>query len=84
MTTVGEEKRYNPRLTRSKEEFIHIMKTLNLDFPSKLGNSHTLNLGAKTMVEFSFSPAENSLPANQVCGLYNLPAEMNGQQRYWK
>jgi len=63
VTTVGEEKRYNPRLTRSKEEFIHIMKTLNLDFPRQL---------------------ENSLPANQVCGLYNLPSEMNGQQRYWK
>jgi len=59
VTTVGEEKRYNPRLTRSKEEFIHIMKTLNLDFPNKL---------------------ENSLPANQVCGLYNLPSEMNGQR----
>ena len=29
MTTVYEEKRYNPRLTKSREEFIQIMKTLN-------------------------------------------------------
>ena len=31
MTTVMEEKRYNPRLTKSREEFIQLMKTLNLD-----------------------------------------------------
>lgn len=30
VTTVLEEKRYNPRLTKSREEFIQIMKTLNL------------------------------------------------------
>lgn len=30
VTTVYEEKRYNPRLTKSREEFIQIMKTLNL------------------------------------------------------
>lgn len=30
VTTVYEEKRYNPRLTKSREEFIQIMNTLNL------------------------------------------------------
>ncbi|KAL1131938.1 hypothetical protein AAG570_011549 [Ranatra chinensis] len=39
VTTVGEEKKYNPRLTRSKEEFIHIMDNLNLSYPKKIGKS---------------------------------------------
>lgn len=35
-TTVAEEKKYNPRLTKSKEEFIHIMNNLNLPYPKKI------------------------------------------------
>jgi sulfur dioxygenase len=37
VTTIGEEKRHNPRLAgRSREEFIHTMETLNLPKPKKL------------------------------------------------
>lgn len=36
-TTVGEEKKYNPRLTKSIEEFVKIMENLNLPYPKKIG-----------------------------------------------
>jgi|LakMenEpi03Aug12_release.lakeMendotaPanAssembly.Ray.scaffolds.fasta_scaffold233033_1 hypothetical protein len=36
-TTVSEEKRFNPRLTKSKEEFVEIMKNLNLAYPAQIG-----------------------------------------------
>ena len=32
-TTVGEEKQHNPRLTKSREEFIKLMGELNLPYP---------------------------------------------------
>ena len=32
-STVGEEKRYNPRLTQTKEDFVITMKNLQLDLP---------------------------------------------------
>ena len=35
-STVGAEKETNPRLSKSKEEFIDIMKNLNLSYPGKL------------------------------------------------
>jgi len=54
-TTVGEEKKYNPRLTKAEEEFVQIMSNLNLPYPKKI---------------------DESLPANLVCGLHNLPERM--------
>ncbi|KIH58453.1 hypothetical protein ANCDUO_11341 [Ancylostoma duodenale] len=36
-SSVGEEKKYNPRLTKSEEEFVKIMKELNLDYPKQIG-----------------------------------------------
>ena len=36
-TTVSEEKKYNPRLTKTKEEFIEIMNNLNLPYPKMIG-----------------------------------------------
>jgi len=54
-TTVWEEKTYNPRLTKSKEQFIEIMNNLNLAYPKQI---------------------DRALPANKVCGLYNLPPEL--------
>lgn len=36
-STIGEEKRFNPRLTKSKKEFIEIMANLNLDKPNLIG-----------------------------------------------
>ncbi|CAG2168714.1 unnamed protein product [Oppiella nova] len=36
VSTVSEEKRFNPRLTKSKEEFIDIMANLKLDLPKMI------------------------------------------------
>lgn len=36
-TTVDEEKRLNPRLTKSLEEFVNIMNNLNLPYPKMIG-----------------------------------------------
>ncbi|XP_062580950.1 persulfide dioxygenase ETHE1, mitochondrial-like [Saccostrea cucullata] len=55
-TTVAEEKTMNPRLTKTKEEFVKIMKELNLPYPKQI---------------------DKALPANLVCGLYNLPEEFS-------
>lgn len=54
-TTVAEEKQYNPRLSKPKEEFIKIMDNLGLPYPKKI---------------------DVSLPANLVCGLYDLPDDL--------
>ena len=37
MSTVGEELQYNPRLTKTKEDFIKIMTELNLPYPKAIG-----------------------------------------------
>ncbi|XP_063828597.1 persulfide dioxygenase ETHE1, mitochondrial [Ostrinia nubilalis] len=42
-TTVGEEKKYNPRLTKSLEEFINIMDTLNLPYPKMIDKAIPAN-----------------------------------------
>lgn len=39
-TSVGEEKKYNPRLTKSLEEFVYIMKNLKLSYPKQIGSLH--------------------------------------------
>jgi len=54
-TSVAEEKTFNPRLTKSREEFVKIMDNLGLSYPAKI---------------------DVSLPANKVCGLYNLPDDI--------
>jgi len=36
MSTIGEEKRFNLRLTKAKEEFIEIMTNLELSYPGKM------------------------------------------------
>eukprot|EP00038_Savillea_parva_P006484 m.164073 g.164073 ORF g.164073 m.164073 type:complete len:392 (-) comp12376_c0_seq1:380-1555(-) len=36
VSTIGEEKRFNPRLTKSKEEFIELMSALNLSDPKMI------------------------------------------------
>jgi sulfur dioxygenase len=36
-TSVSEEKKFNPRLTKSKEEFVKLMDNLNLAYPAKIG-----------------------------------------------
>lgn len=42
-TTVGEEKKYNPRLTKSLEEFVEIMKNLNLPYPKMIDKAVPAN-----------------------------------------
>lgn len=54
-TTVDEEKRLNPRLTKSLDDFINIMDNLNLSYPKMI---------------------DKALPANKVCGLYEIPEEI--------
>ncbi|XP_017279168.1 persulfide dioxygenase ETHE1, mitochondrial-like [Kryptolebias marmoratus] len=44
VSTVGEERRFNPRLTKTKEEFEKIMKNLNLPKPYKIDISVPANL----------------------------------------
>ncbi|CAH8473601.1 unnamed protein product [Schistosoma turkestanicum] len=44
MTTVGEEKANNPRLTKSKSEFIKLMNELNLPPPKQIQRAIPLNL----------------------------------------
>ena len=43
MSTVGEEKKHNPRLTKPQAEFDHIMANLNLAKPKKIDESLPLN-----------------------------------------
>ncbi|KAF4519519.1 hypothetical protein B566_EDAN010704 [Ephemera danica] len=42
-TTVEEEKKYNPRLTKTLEEFVNIMDNLNLPYPKKIDVSVPAN-----------------------------------------
>uniref|UniRef100_UPI0037E8D29F persulfide dioxygenase ETHE1, mitochondrial n=1 Tax=Semicossyphus pulcher TaxID=241346 RepID=UPI0037E8D29F len=44
MSTVGEERRFNPRLTKSLEEFVKIMDNLNLPKPNKIDIAVPANL----------------------------------------
>ncbi|KAJ8933903.1 hypothetical protein NQ314_013702 [Rhamnusium bicolor] len=37
VTSVEEEKRLNPRLTKSVKEFIELMNNLNLSYPKQIG-----------------------------------------------
>lgn len=37
MSTVGEERKFNPRLTKSLDEFVNIMNNLKLPKPKKIG-----------------------------------------------
>jgi len=55
VSSIAEEKAFNPRLTKSRQEFVEIMKNLNLPYPNKI---------------------DESIPANKVCGLYELPDKL--------
>ena len=44
VTTVAEEKIHNPRLNKSKTEFIDIMNNLNLPYPKKIDISLPANM----------------------------------------
>ncbi|XP_043540587.1 persulfide dioxygenase ETHE1, mitochondrial-like, partial [Chiloscyllium plagiosum] len=44
VTTVGEEKRLNPRLSKSLSEFIAIMNNLNLPYPKQIDEALPANM----------------------------------------
>ncbi|XP_041648557.1 persulfide dioxygenase ETHE1, mitochondrial [Cheilinus undulatus] len=44
VSTVGEERKFNPRLTKSLDEFVHIMNNLNLPKPKKIDIAVPANL----------------------------------------
>lgn len=44
MSTVAEEKDHNPRLTKSKSEFVAIMKNLNLPYPKQIDRALPANM----------------------------------------
>jgi len=44
VTTVGEEKKFNPRLTKSETDFIALMENLNLDYPKMIDVAVPRNL----------------------------------------
>lgn len=41
VTTVAEEKKFNPRLTKTMAEFVELMNNLNLPYPKMIGNYRT-------------------------------------------
>ncbi|CAF1599370.1 unnamed protein product [Rotaria sp. Silwood1] len=43
-STVGEEKKYNTRLTKSREEFVAVMKELKLSYPKQIDKAVPANL----------------------------------------
>lgn len=43
-STVGEEKKYNPRLTKPVEEFVSIMASLNLPKPARIDDAVPANV----------------------------------------
>ncbi|XP_058808256.1 persulfide dioxygenase ETHE1, mitochondrial [Phymastichus coffea] len=43
VTTVAEERRFNPRLTKSREEFVKIMDNLNLPYPKMIDTAVPAN-----------------------------------------
>jgi sulfur dioxygenase len=47
-TTVDEEKKFNPRLTKTLPEFVKIMENLNLPYPKMIGE---IKSGACVMSE---------------------------------
>lgn len=52
-SSVGEEKAYNPRLTKSKEEFVQIMQNLGLPYPKQIDKAVPANL--EDGVKFPYS-----------------------------
>lgn len=74
-SSVWEEKTYNPRLTKTKEEFINIMNNLNLPYPKKIGTLQFFINFVKQFLIFFLYFSDVSVPANRECGVYDIPKE---------
>ena len=64
-STIGEEKKHNPRLTKSREEFIEIMANLKLSHPKQIGKG-------KRDFRDNFDNGiflDKAVPANLLCGI---------------
>jgi len=53
MSTIAEEKKHNPRLTKTKDDFVALMAGLNLSYPKKidLALPWNLNCGAEPITK---------------------------------
>lgn len=69
-STIGEEKRWNPRLgdNRDKESFVELMKNLNLDMPKKINEA----VPANTSVGINFDPKRYLLHDFTMDNLHEL------------
>ena len=74
VTTVGEEKRLNPRvgLERSEDEFVEIMDNLKLAYPRRIDEALPANLACGLAVDGPFVPEEGIPVAD--CLLYTSPS----------
>lgn len=69
-TTVGEEKRWNPRLgaNRSREDFVDLMNNLNLDMPKRINEAVPANMN----VGIDFNPEKYLLRDFDMNDLYKV------------
>lgn len=84
-TTVAEEKKFNPRLTKDIETFVQIMENLNLPRPKMIGEKNKHNFRVKSIFFFfisiychtinHFHIVDIAVPANEACGLHDIPDE---------
>lgn len=44
MSSIGEEKRLNPRLTKTRQEFVNLMHDLNLPHPKQISRALPANM----------------------------------------
>jgi hypothetical protein len=66
MGSIGEEKRNNPRLTKSREEFIELMRNLNLPHPKQIARSLPANMKVNL---FLSQRTHNTAFDHDVCGV---------------
>lgn len=77
-STVWEEKRLNPRLTKPLEQFIQLMDNLNLPHPKKIGDYHYIGACVYILCIFLLYflyilNVDVALPANLECGVHDIP-----------
>ena len=72
-SSILEEKTHNPRLTKSREEFIEIMSNLKLSYPKQIGkNRQDWYVWDDIWFIFCFY-LDRAVPANLLCGLQDEP-----------
>ena len=77
VSTIGEEKTYNPRFSKSLDEFIELMNNLNLAYPKKIGWLQIYNILNSKYNQLSYFYSvcdiilfsDVALPINLKCGI---------------